>query len=54
MQLIILLTLFATAMAVPADMIARAGVCSGDLFSYPLCCLSDVLGIACLDGEARK
>ena len=55
MQFIVIASLIASVLAVPADMAPRNGVCqNGALYTSPQCCTPDVLGLACLDGEVRK
>lgn len=54
MQFAVLAALFASAMAVPAELNARTGVCQGGLYTNPQCCSPDVLGVACLDAKVRK
>ncbi|OAQ97577.1 hypothetical protein LLEC1_01213 [Akanthomyces lecanii] len=52
MQFIVIASLIASVLAVPADMAPRTnGVCQGGLYSNPQCCNPDVLGVACLDGK---
>jgi hypothetical protein len=48
--------LFAGVFAMPAELEQRTevDVCPDGLFSNPICCATDVLGLACLDGEVRK
>ena len=54
MQFIVLAALFASAMAVPAELNARTSVCEGGLYTNPQCCSTDVLGVADLDCKVRK
>lgn len=51
-------TLFAGVLALPAaeleDRTNTGPVCPSGLYSNPICCATDVLGVLCLDGEPRK
>lgn len=55
MKFFVAASLLAVAFAAPAELDTRTDrpVCPNGLFSNPLCCATDVLGIACLDGGAR-
>ncbi|KAM0331610.1 hypothetical protein ACHAQA_003289 [Verticillium albo-atrum] len=45
-----IVALFAgSAMALPATLVARAGVCQDTLYSVPQCCATNVLDVASLD-----
>lgn len=54
------LALVAGAIAAPATLEDRTGggssgsVCNPGLYSNPICCATDVLGVICLDGDVRK
>lgn len=55
MQFIVIASLIASVLAVPADMAPRSGVCQdGTLYTNPQCCTPNVLNVACLDGGVRK
>ncbi|CEJ81518.1 hypothetical protein VHEMI01639 [[Torrubiella] hemipterigena] len=54
MKFFVAASLLAVAFAAPAELDTRTDrpVCPNGLFSNPLCCATDVLGVACLDGGA--
>ncbi len=57
MQFIVIASLIASVLAVPAEMAPRSyygHVCADGLYSNAQCCTPDILGVACLDANVRK
>ncbi|ATY60554.1 Hydrophobin 2 [Cordyceps militaris CM01] len=62
MQVLLIATLVASVLAAPTEVSPQTsggggggggggGVCRGFLYSNPICCATDILGLACLDGD---
>ncbi|KFY44488.1 hypothetical protein V494_01458 [Pseudogymnoascus sp. VKM F-4513 (FW-928)] len=54
MHYLALAALLTAVMATPADNAAQARLCPIGLYSIPLCCATDVGGLACLDATTPR
>lgn len=56
MKFFVAASLLAVAIAAPSELGVRTDrpVCPYSGFANPICCATDVLGVICLDGAARK